>query len=50
MDRFGILNASGVGTTVDLSLPVNFASEKLVNAMSGGAMAVAAETARRRLG
>jgi LytS/YehU family sensor histidine kinase len=47
---FGISSASGVGTTVELGLPVNLAPEKLVNAAECGAGAVAAETARRRLG
>ena len=47
---FGISSASGVGTTVELGLPVNLAPEKLVNAAAGGTAVVAAETARRRLG
>jgi two-component system LytT family sensor kinase len=47
---FEIRSASGVGTTVELSLPVNLALEKLVNAAAGGAAAVAVETARRKLG
>jgi sensor histidine kinase YesM len=47
---FGIRSASGVGTTVELSLPIGLAPEKLVNAAAGGAAIVAAETARRKLG
>ena len=47
---FDIRSASGVGTTVELSLPVNLTPEKLVNAAAGGAAAVAVETARRKLG
>jgi LytS/YehU family sensor histidine kinase len=47
---FDIRSASGVGTTVELGLPVNLAPEKLVYAAAGGAAAVAVETAGRMLG
>jgi signal transduction histidine kinase len=47
---FGIRSASGVGTTVELGLPVNLAHERRVNAAAGGAAAVAVETARRMPG
>jgi hypothetical protein len=47
---FGIRSASGVGTTVELGLPVNLAHERRINAAAGGAAAVAVETSRRMLG
>jgi signal transduction histidine kinase len=47
---FAIRSAPGVGTTVELSLPVNLAPEKLVNPAAGGAATAAAETARRKVG
>jgi two-component system LytT family sensor kinase len=47
---FDIRSASGVGTTVELSLPVNLAPEKLVNAAAGGVATISVETAWRKLG
>jgi two-component system LytT family sensor kinase len=47
---FDIRSASGIGTTVELSLPVNLAPEKLVHPATSGAAAVAAENTRRKIG
>jgi two-component system, LytTR family, sensor kinase len=47
---FDIRSAAGIGTTVELSLPVNLAPEKLVNSATSGASAVAADNPRRKIG